>query len=913
MAFRVEVRAARHAVAQQHLRLPINVLLALPEIRENTAVEQLFNLPSAINLLLGSEGWYRATRVMRPMLLAPDWDNDVLHAFLSNAPLSPNRGPMDVNRLVEERIFGYMLKPGKVDPTTPRFAIRHYAAAGGANQGDAVGWMPVFPSDREAPILGTLARGEGRFIEAFDEMTRLVILQRPYGFIDSWARDFAGSLVKQGGPAVLIVAATDPLQAHAYLVDVYAGIIHNRPLQEAVAPRTPYPIEIEFWHGKGSEHLLTFDGWLNELRVGIESLRSRHAGFTKDLSNRTQNASPYLHRTTLQRITMDVESTRDEIAARLDTLDHKLDFARETRGVFPLLDMSDNRSDAESSVPGLYPDLEITLGRQLDQATSRAPRVMNVNFAERHWRAIVPPDTALAEGAPYNLLVDVGPRGSTVPSIVHGNSDFPERAVTPRAGGFALHVVLVSEDFSPPMSSGWMWLPGGAGRSVPYDSKEIPVGKTPRDRPKQKKPGPLIIPVVTPKFRKSEANLQKRYSARLSIYYEGNLIQSAAVNVTVARNYKEARLEQPNEAQVDYSLTGSFVQVDDLFGQRLLSPPEAKTLERQPVSVNLTLNDAGDAGHRIIINGRPEAEVPPPGWVQYNASSSVEILDAARQSLLGCFFSRDAEGRIDPKSNGLDADNGKAYEQFLFDLRGLCRTGDRLFKNAFHQIKVANSAMEPADWVEMLTTALSRKSVIQIARTVKAEYSFPWALMYDIPLSGGPAKFCHIVERWKNKGVQPMVEDCCPYADDADHQEDVYCPYGLWGLKHIIEQPLPQLISDQDDPQIAQVKRVFAQNSDIALAVAVTRDQTLDLPRMDMHIGVVSGLPRVKLCPPSPAQETTGVRQAVANTDVVYFLCHGSIEANPPPPHPTLGTRPQNGGPPPPPPSWRAGASVGAA
>src|ERR1051325_9103084 len=344
MAFRVEVRAARHAVAKQHLRLPINVLLALPEIRENTAVEQLFNLPSAINLLLGSEGWYRATRVMRPMLLAPDWDNDVLHAFLSNAPLSPNRGPMDVNRLVEERIFGYMLKPGKVDPTTPRFAIRHYAAAGGANQGDAVGWMPVFPSDREAPILGTLARGEGRFIEAFDEMTRLVILQRPYGFIDSWARDFAGSLVKQGGPAVLIVAATDPLQAHAYLVDVYAGIIHNRPLQEAVAPRTPYPIEIEFWHGKGSEHLLTFDGWLNELRVGIESLRSRHAGFTKDLSNRTQNASPYLHRTTLQRITMDVESTRDEIAARLDTLDHKLDFARETRGVFPLLDMSTKRA-----------------------------------------------------------------------------------------------------------------------------------------------------------------------------------------------------------------------------------------------------------------------------------------------------------------------------------------------------------------------------------------------------------------------------------------------------------------------------------------------------------------------------------------------------------------------------------------
>jgi hypothetical protein len=71
--------------------------------------------------------------------------------------------------------------------------------------------------------------------------------------------------------------------------------------------------------------------------------------------------------------------------------------------------------------------------------------------------------------------------------------------------------------------------------------------------------------------------------------------------------------------------------------------------------------------------------------------------------------------------------------------------------------------------------------VVQIAR-LSLDATFPWAVLYDRPLYHNPRRNV-ICQQFTNDG------DCstaCPHADDPN----VICPYGFWGFRYIIEQPL---------------------------------------------------------------------------------------------------------------------------
>jgi hypothetical protein len=68
-----------HALADSPPVLPMDILLTLPDyVTDLEPQEWLFNLPGAINDLMGSAGWERATQVMKPEIWAPKWTDEQL-------------------------------------------------------------------------------------------------------------------------------------------------------------------------------------------------------------------------------------------------------------------------------------------------------------------------------------------------------------------------------------------------------------------------------------------------------------------------------------------------------------------------------------------------------------------------------------------------------------------------------------------------------------------------------------------------------------------------------------------------------------------------------------------------------------------------------------------------------------------
>src|SRR6202011_1800443 len=116
--------------------------------------------------------------------------------------------------------------------------------------------------------------------------------------------------------------------------------------------------------------------------------------------------------------------------------------------------------------------------------------------------------------------------------------------------------------------------------------------------------------------------------------------------------------------------------------------------------------------------------------------------------------------------DSINSDNGKSKEEFLFDLRALSKFGARLFDIATDQVNVADEELQPREWTRALRQTLSEASLIQIARTGRCEYAFPWSLVYDIPMPGPDFKFCEVTDEWDSNGTRMRTTNhaSCPYS-----------------------------------------------------------------------------------------------------------------------------------------------------
>jgi hypothetical protein len=483
--------------------------------------------------------------------------------------------------------------------------------------------------------------------------------------------------------------------------------------------------------------------------------------------------------------------------------------------------------------------------RQLPQAQQRieppatdgqeADRYINLAFRRGNTGQAVPWQQSLPPGDPgYELRINIGalladriPDGREMrPSV------FPAFALPPAAAGHWLEVVTASRDFTiSQRAKARLFLPHqGASWVCDCDPRQ-PHHCTPQTRKQF-----LAIPVQTPP-QEGDADL------RIGVYFKNNLLQSCLVSVRIARTETMAK---PQSVLTDYTINGTLSALGKL---------DNKTLNILSAKIK-----GGDQG--FIVNGDFD------DLVEFRlAEGQLRTAgDAARQRLRDIHMKEEsvlfgARTRITSK---LDANNGKSKADFIQDLRDTAPLGAQLLTSLFQQ---------PELQAKLRDDVLREPSTIQIARA-STNFVFPWGMVYDIPLQPGePDLFtpCKIVEEWQEgKGLPIEGLAKCPH--EATHELNTLCPFGFWGLRHIIEQP----------PSVASTKALA---SEIRVTVPPARLVTCisnDLEReyTEPHLAAIrSGLKfGFEPCDSKPALLK---RLKTVDPGVVYLYCHGGYQSLP--------------------------------
>jgi hypothetical protein len=489
----------------------------------------------------------------------------------------------------------------------------------------------------------------------------------------------------------------------------------------------------------------------------------------------------------------------------------------------------------------------------------------------------------------YDLLVDVGPAWDKVSSIVSNFKVFPEQALPPDKEGYQIDIVFLSDDFASKSATGRIWLPRGRGRSHPVvDGRPAPAS------------GPTSLRISAPKIPAEQFGEVYEAHGRLFLYYENNLLQSATVRAGVVP-MAGVWLRQPNSIDVDFVLTATFQQLAENFARREVqfTPDEGK--KSHPIAVNITLNQDARGTHRILVQGRDDVS---PAWMAYDPVGAEITLNKARTILLDCNWQRDdrggfATGRDGERLEGLNEHNGKTLLQMRYDLVHLAKVGQSLYNQMLSGLRVDEVGDRPLNWERRLREKLSESSIIQISRIESAptQYAFPWALLYEYPLGGTTQqlRWCDVLWEWSDEGIRDRaIATSCPYADQPWHKENVLCPYGFWGLKHIIEQPLASSVKINGYALRDAAKEIVI-GQDIVLSVGWTTDSTLNLAQMDTHIKNIRRIRGMRLADPSPnpADDRDTIRAVLVAPNLVYFICH--CERDPAESEPYLYVGPRDG------------------
>jgi hypothetical protein len=784
-----------------------------------------------------------------------------------------------------------------------------------------------------------------------DCRTRFLILQCAEP--NQWpaARDYSRRLVELGVPAALAFAGNAE-QTKTYNLKLYGDLAHNRTLSIAAEPQVLVDPEATFRavliaRPSADENLL-LDNWIAILSNQLEYFQEQIARDAIKLSeNRVQTLqklAPFLHATQLDKLSEfhQQESTWTERLAQglegqrqvLATLPPQ-PWHHEREGSLVVSGSTESFRDAKRDLGRLLNQSGQLVARHLERQAaslnaygppaappdrmtealldvlppktfstewsdaflrelSEAPRVLNAGFRRVGQTDLISMTQTLVAGAQYELLVDVGPRWDKLQSLVTGAAEFPMHAL-PKTRDYAylIDVVFLSEEFSPSLVSGRISLPIDAGRSSPFSD-----GGT-------SQPGPLLLSVRAPESSPADPGASTWIAhGRLGLYYDNNLLQSAQVTMSVNRG-RMGFARQPNAIAVDYVLTGGFRDIGSRFAKRRVHFTDDDAWEDtkgwgHPLAMTITLNDDGSGSHRILVMSQKTEHLDIPehaAWMNYDPVSASTLLDPARSDLLDCFFKKDDNGIVLQESRDgsvfsvKEEDCSQPKEQFLWDLVRLAERGDALFNAVFASLKWENGTGSGAAQTRSFQKALAHPRVIQVARTGNANYVFPWALLYDIPISldRSQNRFCDVLLEWdKTTGLRKGPANAkpypaeCPFSNESRHSQNVYCPYGFWGLKHVVEQPLGGLVLDAQNGsgqrrwRLKDAPQTFGSPGNIPLGICTT-NALRDVSDLDAHLRYVASFPIFTAHLPA-AEALDAAQNELLKAGFAYVFCHGKYD-----------------------------------
>ncbi|MDP9024785.1 MAG: CHAT domain-containing protein, partial [Candidatus Eremiobacteraeota bacterium] len=419
-------------------------------------------------------------------------------------------------------------------------------------------------------------------------------------------------------------------------------------------------------------------------------------------------------------------------------------------------------------------------------------------------------------------------------TLVTGSAGFPDEALEDGSDGHVLDLVFVSEDIEPSLVGAQLWLPS-SGASAPFADG---------------RPGEAAASLLPFRTVSQKRGTDEMFEGRLSIYYANTVLQSATVRGALAAEGTASRLHL--DITVDYAVTGSYLDIAAL-GSRELRRADGG-VEKLTVGLSLVQNGSATR-HRIIAKGSSV----PAKWRNYDPQGNTAALALARNALVSRFVNQ-----------GLDR-NAAAYEA---DLDALVTTGASLYAKAFGSVE-GSSNPDFVSYLQSLGTAIRSKTVIQIATSGLTQYVFPWALLYDYPMDRADKRiYCKLV---KNGEWTAPPQSRCPYDDEPWHEANVLCPYGFWGFRNIVEQPLSELPSDKTDVlEWGERKRPRLAGPSVVFTAGVTRDPAVT-NAVDAHLQSLASLGTVT--PAGGVVQWSVMEQNMRAAELLYFLCHGRRDA----------------------------------
>jgi hypothetical protein len=320
---------------------------------------------------------------------------------------------------------------------------------------------------------------------------------------------------------------------------------------------------------------------------------------------------------------------------------------------------------------------------------------------------------------------------------------------------------------------------------------------------------------------------------RIGYYYRNHLVQSQLLTAQVGGQEGGYRID------IDYILTQSLLDIADLPA-------------RQQISILTNCN--GD-NHQIVIRpGDSNGNIIGQACTYRLKEETIgPIVDGLREVLRD----RVATGREKQRSkNDLEA-----------DLRQLAPLGRRLW------------SLTVAQCLQEIYPSLIKDEqvVIHVSRPTTADYTFPWSLIYDIPLSEDPRKWklCPLVEKWDDRdhGNNMVIPGSrrCPKASGPNgrHERDTLCPFGFWGYLYDIEQ-----LSSTDKPTLTIP---IPSNAAFPITVGLTQ-YDIDLAELSKHIQALKAMLQqaFPLVTFTEGKDLQTIQQLMGQDEpFIYFFCHG--------------------------------------
>lgn len=261
-------------------------------------------------------------------------------------------------------------------------------------------------------------------------------------------------------------------------------------------------------------------------------------------------------------------------------------------------------------------------------------------------------------------------------------------------------------------------------------------------------------------------------------------------------------------------------------------------------SASVYEDTGADGRHRLIVGDGTGGQV------------RFELGEAQAASLARRLRTGLHDAQFDGRAGRFDERNGKGREAYLADLRALAVAGAEAYRTLLTD---ADTRDRLSGWLSGDAVARGRPAVIQLARAANTRLAFPWQLVYDLPVIGDGSTLAPCPSAF----IEGEPPPGCPHADRHRDGDGALCPYGFWGLAHVLEVPpftAAGLVEETGEPPPPTLAVGF--NASLAGAA---------WDRHRARLAAITG------GPPAVATTVERLRAALGTgSDVVYLLCHGT-------------------------------------